>query len=131
MGLGWARGNVTLEFAGTPYSTTADESGNWMVAMPPMRAGGPYIMTITASNQLTVSDILTGDVWLCSGQSNMELPVRRVKPLYEAEIAAAEDNSIRSFTVPKTFIFSGPYSDLTGVRLTLAAQKVAYGAQRL
>ena len=77
-----------------------------------MQAGGPHTMTITASNKLTVNDILIGDVWLCSGQSNMELPVRRVAPLYEAEIAAAENNLIRSFTVPKTFVFTGPQSDL-------------------
>ena len=61
-------------------------------------------MKIQASNSLTVSNILIGDVWLCSGQSNMELPVRRVRPLYEAEIAAADNKYIRSFTVPKTFL---------------------------
>ncbi len=120
---GWAAPgeNVTLEFAGAQYSTTADASGKWSVVMPPMQAGGPHTMTLTASNRLTVSDILVGDVWLCSGQSNMELPVRRVRPLYEDEIAAAENNSIRSFTVPKTFIFSGPQSDLTGGKWTAAS----------
>ena len=119
---GWAAPgeNVNVEFAGKQYSTITDDSGNWMIMLPPMEAGGPYIMTLTASNKLTVSDILIGDVWLCSGQSNMELPVRRVRPLYEAEIAAAENNSIRSFTVPKTFVFTGPQSDLPGGKWTAA-----------
>ncbi len=119
---GWAAPgeNIAIEFTGKQCTTTADSSGEWMVILPPMQAGGPYKMTLTASNSLTVSDILIGDVWLCSGQSNMELPVRRVRPLYEADIAAAENNSIRSFTVPKTFVFTGPQSDLPGGKWTAA-----------
>jgi sialate O-acetylesterase len=77
-------------------------------------------MTFEASNRLTVNDILIGDVWLCSGQSNMELPVRRVRPLYETEIAAAGNSMIRSFTVPKVFEFSGPQTDLKGGRWVTA-----------
>jgi len=119
---GWASPgeNVTIEFAGKQYTTKADGSGQWMIMLPPMQAGGPHTMTVAASNKLSVSDILIGDVWLCSGQSNMELPVRRVRPLYEAEIAAAENNLIRSFTVPKTYIFTGPQNDLAGGRWVAA-----------
>ncbi len=119
---GWAAPgeNVTLEFNGKQYSSAADDKGEWLVTLPPVQAGGPYTMTLLASNKLTVSDILIGDVWLCSGQSNMELPVRRVRPLYEAEIAASENNYIRSFTVPKTFVFTGPQTDLTGGKWTAA-----------
>lgn len=119
---GWASPgeNVTVEFTGAKYSATADLSGEWMVVLPPVKAGGPYTMTVAASNVLTVSNILIGDVWLCSGQSNMELPVRRVRPLYESEIAAAENNKIRSFTVPKVFVFSGPQSDISGGRWVTA-----------
>lgn len=113
---GWAspRENVTVEFIGEKYHTSADDSGKWMVVLPPQKAGGPHTMTFEASNRLTVSNILVGDVWLCSGQSNMELPVRRVRPLYESEIAEAENSMIRSFNLPKVFVFSGPQSDLTG-----------------
>jgi len=119
---GWATPGerVTIEFSGKSYTSTADSTGEWIVMLPPMQAGGPHTMTFTASNMLTVNDILIGDVWLCSGQSNMELPVRRVRPLYEAEIAAAENNAIRSFTVPKTFVFTGPQSDLPGGKWTAA-----------
>jgi len=120
---GWAAPgeNVTIEFTGKLYSITANPSGEWMVVLPPMQAGGPHTMTITASNRLTVSDILIGDVWLCSGQSNMELPVRRVAPLYGAEIATAENNLIRSFTAPKTFVFTGPQNDLPGGKWVAAS----------
>ena len=120
---GWAAPGeyVTIEFSGNQYSTTADSAGEWIVMLPPMQAGGPHTMTLTASNELTVSDILVGDVWLCSGQSNMELPVRRVAPLYGTEIAEAENNLIRSFTVPKTFIFTGPQNDLPGGKWVAAS----------
>jgi len=113
---GWASPgeNVVIEFAGKQYNAKTDGSGNWMMVLPPMQAGGPLTMTIVASNNLTIRDIMIGDVWLCSGQSNMELPVRRVRPLYEKEIAAAENSLIRSFTVPKTYVFTGPQTDLPG-----------------
>ena len=112
---GWAAPGetVTAEFAGEIYETRADGSGEWLITLPPLQAGGPHIMEIRASNAITLSDILVGDVWLCSGQSNMELPVRRVRPLYEAEIAAAENKFIRSFIVPKVFSFKEPHKDLS------------------
>lgn len=113
--------NLTVTFAGTELTARADSGGEWMVMLPPMKAGGPHTMSIEASNKLTVSDIMIGDVWLCSGQSNMELPVRRVRPLYEAEVAAAENNNIRSFTVPKVFVFKEPQSDLSEGRWIAAS----------
>jgi sialate O-acetylesterase len=119
---GWASPgeNLTVTFAGTELTASADDGGEWMVMLPPMKAGGPHTMTIEASNRLTVSDIMIGDVWLCSGQSNMELPVRRVRPLYEAEIAAAENKFIRSFIVPKVFSFKEPHKDLSAGRWVAA-----------
>lgn len=110
---GWAAPGegVTVDFTGKEYFTRADASGDWMIMLEPREAGGPHTMQIKASNSITFSDILIGDVWLCSGQSNMELPVRRVRPLYEAEIAAAENKFIRSFIVPKVFSFKEPYKD--------------------
>jgi len=103
---------VMVNFIDRKYQTTADTSGEWMVWLSGLKPGGPHTMKIEASDTVTIADILVGDVWLCSGQSNMELPVRRVRPLYEAEIAAAENNNIRSFTVPKYFVFKEPQKDL-------------------
>ena len=111
---GWAAPGeeVKVDFIGNNYQTRADASGEWLIILSPLQAGGPHIMKIEASNSITLNDILVGDIWLCSGQSNMELPVRRVRPLYEAEIAASANNYIRSFTVPKNYVFKEPQKDL-------------------
>src|SRR3712207_6064356 len=82
---GWAapQEKVNVHFLDSTYVSVAKSSGEWECTLPPLKAGGPYQMTIQASNTLVLQDILIGDVWICSGQSNMELPMRRVKPLYE------------------------------------------------
>ena len=79
-----------------------------------MVAGGPYSMVIEGINRIELNDILLGEVWLCSGQSNMELPVRRVKSLYGDEISKAKNPSIRQFAVPQQYDFKTPLSDLSG-----------------
>lgn len=93
---GWADRNekVTVTFQEQRYKTQADRQGNWELTLPAAKAGGPYRMTV---NQIEISDILIGDVWLCSGQSNMELPVRRVLDLYHEEIAQVHQPDIRQF----------------------------------
>lgn len=67
--------NITIEFQKKSYHATADANGQWSITLPPLKAGGPFLMQI---NDIKLNDILVGDVWLCSGQSNMELPVKRV-----------------------------------------------------
>lgn len=111
---GWASPleAISVEFADTKYKTTANEAGEWKIALNPLPAGGPHQMVLKGKNTLTVSNILMGEVWVCSGQSNMELPMRRVIPLYGADIANAENNLIRQFTVPQRYDFSTPQSDL-------------------
>ncbi len=111
---GWAAPGekVTVDFIDHKYQANADTSGEWVVWLSGLKPGGPHNMNIEATNSITVSDILIGDVWLCSGQSNMELSVRRVRPLYEAEIAASANNYIRSFIVPKNYVFKEPQKDL-------------------
>ena len=113
---GWARPGeaVTVGFQGKSYRATTGSDGQWRVALPPLRAGGPYEMTIDASNHLVVKDILLGDVWLCSGQSNMELPMRRVRDKYPQEVATANNARIRQFDVPMRYDFRGPKADVTG-----------------
>ena len=75
--------NVILKFKNKKYETTADENGKWSIKLPEMNSGGPYTMQI---NDIVLNDILIGDVYLCSGQSNMELPVNRVMDKYASEI---------------------------------------------
>lgn len=93
---------VSVQFQNKKYQTIADVNGNWQILLPSQNAGGPYTMTI---NEVTLKDILIGDVWLASGQSNMELPMYRVKPLYEKEFASANNKNIRFFTVPQKYNF--------------------------
>ncbi|RZK24677.1 MAG: sialate O-acetylesterase [Hymenobacter sp.] len=118
---GWAKPGeaVALTFQGQTYRATTAPSGQWHVQLPALQAGGPYDLTIKASNELAVKDILVGDVWLCSGQSNMETPMSRVRDRYPQVIAQATNPRIRQFEVPLTYAFSGPKADLTGGRWVL------------
>ncbi|WP_288532079.1 sialate O-acetylesterase [uncultured Bacteroides sp.] len=91
------------------YTVTADANGKWILTLPAMKPGGPYILQV---NDIELKDILVGDVWLCSGQSNMELPVSRVTDMFRDEIAAYENTNIRQLKVPNIFNFHAPQADL-------------------
>jgi len=99
---GWAANGekVTVAFNNKSYTAVADANGKWFITLPKMKAGGPYKMDITASNQLHVDNILFGDVWFCSGQSNMVLNMERVKERYPEDIASANYPEIRNFFIP-------------------------------
>jgi sialate O-acetylesterase len=129
---GWAAAgeNVTVQFRDSAYQTAANAAGEWEITLAPLKAGGPYPMTIRASNTLTLQDILIGDVWICSGQSNMELPMRRVRPLYEQEIARADNPDIRYFEVPKQYDFNEARKDLPSGQWqkTTPAQVLSFSA---
>ncbi|SDF53041.1 sialate O-acetylesterase [Chitinophaga filiformis] len=111
---GWATPgeNITISFAGKQYETITPADGHWRVAIPPMEAGGPYDMKIDASNHLTIKNILIGDVWLCSGQSNMELSMVRLKDKYPDVIAASTNPNIRAFNVATRMNWQQPLEDL-------------------
>jgi sialate O-acetylesterase len=92
---------VQVDFAGEKAHTRADEDGRWELQMPAQQAGGPHILTATAGGRTQrVNDVLVGDVWLCSGQSNMELPVHRALDSH-SEISGAGSETIRLLTVPQ------------------------------
>ena len=111
---GWAAGGekVTVRFRGQIYRATANSNGEWAVALKGLKAGGPDSVQVDASNHLVLHNVLVGDVWVCSGQSNMELPMARVSPLYPAEIAGSENPHIRQFAVPQRCDFNAPHQDL-------------------
>ena len=87
---------VNITFNKKTYSATADAEGRWRIDLPKMKAGGPYQMTV---NDLTIDDILIGDVWLLSGQSNIDVHIERVYPQYASEIDGYENPQIRMFRV--------------------------------
>jgi sialate O-acetylesterase len=111
---GWASAgeNVTVSFNDKNYQTTTDRNGKWLVTMNPMKAGGPYTMNITGSNHITLQNIVIGDVWVCSGQSNMELPMERVKEKYPDVVSNAANPFIRQFNIATNYVFTAPQQDL-------------------
>jgi sialate O-acetylesterase len=95
---------VTVEIAGQAVSTTAGADGKWLVRLAPMKAGGPFTLKISGKNEIVLRDILVGEVWVASGQSNMERQLGlRVgqQPIddWEKEAAAASYPRVRHFGV--------------------------------
>jgi sialate O-acetylesterase len=111
---GWAETGevVDVRLDGQKVGSAVTLDGEWMVVLDPMPAGGPHELEVTGKNQVLVGDIYFGDLWIASGQSNMELPMERVKEVYGDEIAAADFPLIRMFTVPRKQDFKSAQKDL-------------------
>jgi len=111
---GWASKNekVNIKFNGKNYKTTAGPDGKWIVQLPPMKAGGPYTMEISGSNKIVLKEILFGDVWFCSGQSNMVHQMNIHDVTYARDIAEANYPQIRHFWIPTLTNLQGPQEDL-------------------
>ncbi len=90
---------VTVEFQGQKVSTTARD-GKWAVRLGPLKSGGPSSMTISGQNSVQISNILVGEVWVCSGQSNMVFLLSKAENAKEA-IAGSADPLLRLYTVPR------------------------------
>ncbi len=99
---------VTVFFLETRYIAVVDENSDFSVELPPMPAGGPYSIRVVGSGEFTIHDILFGDVYILSGQSNMELPVRRVLDVSEEEIQNTYEPCIRQYHIPASYNFSEP-----------------------
>jgi len=111
---GWASAGekLTIKFNGKKLKATADKDGKWLAWLSPMKAGGPYAMNIDASNHIIIHDILVGDVWLCSGQSNMVHQMFLHPELYEKDVASANYPDIRQFWIPTLTNLQKPQDDL-------------------
>ncbi|GAA4092387.1 sialate O-acetylesterase [Mucilaginibacter panaciglaebae] len=108
---GWADAGerVTVDFRGKTYKATTGTDGKWALKLGNYKAGGPYQMHIQGNNtDITYSNILIGDVWLASGQSNMEFGIQTEKRAANA-IANATDNQIHFFYVPMNLSLSPVY----------------------
>lgn len=97
---GWASPSeeVTVSVAGQTATATADANGKWMAKLAKLKAGGPHVLNVKGKNELNVQDVLIGEVWLGSGQSNMAMIVNAAKNT-SGEVAAADLPQIRMFTV--------------------------------
>jgi len=104
---------VTVQFVKKEYQTITRKDSTWHVILPAQVAGGPHNISIKGSNQIMVKNVLFGDVWLCSGQSNMELPIERLKDFYLEVYRSAINPNIRQFTVPKTYDFITQKNDIS------------------
>ena len=124
---GWASPGekVSVHFYNRSYKTKAEKNGGWKILIEPIPAGGPYTMHIDASNHILIKDILIGDVWLCSGQSNMVHQMILHRDRYEQDIAAADYPQIRQFWIPTITNLRGPEKDLpTGFWKTANSQDI-------
>jgi sialate O-acetylesterase len=109
---GWAdKGEkITISFAGKLITVRADKTGKWSAKLPALQYGGPYEMLIKGKNTIQFDNILIGEVWICSGQSNMEWQLSNTDHA-NTEIASARYPDIRLFTVEKK-VAQTPVADL-------------------
>ena len=113
---------VTVSIAGQSQSATADASGKWSVKFASLSAGGPHELSVKGSNEIIIKDVLIGEAWLGSGQSNMAMTVNRAKD-YEAEKAAATEPTIRMF-IEKSSAATNPQTECKGTWLVCSPETV-------
>ena len=113
---GWADAGekITIRFDHQTKTFTADKNGNWKINLDKEQAGGPFKLVITANNTVTFKNVLVGEVWICSGQSNMEMPIEGWGKVnnYEQEIATANYPAIRHIKIPNT-VNTKPQRDIS------------------
>jgi sialate O-acetylesterase len=121
---------VTVTLKDEEVNGVADSKGQWKVKLGPLSAGGPYLMTVAGTNTVTLHDVLVGEVWVCSGQSNMEMPVGTNSEgwssgvaNYQDEIARADYPNLRMFTVQKA-VAARPQREAKGYWVVASPQTV-------
>lgn len=122
---GWADPEeaVTVTLAKQTASTKADAEGRWALTLEALEAGGPLELKVIGKNTVVVEDILVGEVWLCSGQSNMQWSVDAVANA-QAEMAAANHPTLRLFSVERV-VAAQPQDDLPGAWAVCDSESVA------
>lgn len=110
---GWADDgeNIEISLDGRKIATAEGRNGQWSVRLPAQDAGGPHTIGITGTNRLLLRDVYFGDVWIASGQSNMQMLMESVKGRYPEEFDRPRFALIRQFTVPKSENFESPQVD--------------------
>ena len=115
---------VTIRLNDTAAGTaTTDTNGHWQLTLPPQVAGGPHLLEFQGQNLLKVQDVYFGDVFVASGQSNMELTMARLEEAYPADLLSANYPLIRQFNVPQRYDFKTPQQDLSEGQWLVASPK--------
>jgi sialate O-acetylesterase len=124
---GWANpgATTTVQLDETRQSTVANEKGEWKISLPAMKAGGPHTLKVGGSNEILLEDVMIGEVWLCSGQSNMEMGLKKLH-IGPQEIAAANHPGLRLMPVKNRWT-SRPQDDIEGTWKVCNSQTVSEG----
>ena len=117
---GWATRSrkitVRTSWDNKNYTTTSASDGTWKIQVQTPSAGGSYTITISDGEPVTLTNVLIGEVWLCSGQSNMELPVSRVTDRFRDEISTdSYYPMVRYIKTPLLYNFHAPQADIPGI----------------
>jgi len=130
--------DIAVSFLGKVYRTRADNEGRWRLFLDSQAPGGPHIIEVSLElspnppETITINDVYAGDVWICSGQSNMELPMQRLRDNYPEEwkstvnLPGGKAPAIRQFKVPQDYDFSGPRQLLAGGCWTAASPEILH-----
>ncbi len=104
--------SLTLRLNDAVIGEATVNDGRWSVALPAQQAGGPHTITVSDDNvSLSIQDVYFGDVYLASGQSNMELTLARTEEAYPRDVTLADYDQIREFTVPDAYDFNQPWAE--------------------
>ncbi len=122
---GWAQPNetVTVQLSSESQQVQANERGEWKAILPAMKAGGAYTLVVSGSSTVKFEDVMVGEVWLCSGQSNMEMGIGLVQNSKE-EIAAANHPEIRLLKVARKWT-PLPQNDIEGTWKVCSPETIA------
>ena len=124
---GSARPNetVTITLGSSTAEATADNHGEWKATLAARPAGGPFVLKVTGSSQVVFEDVMIGEVWLCSGQSNMEMGLRMVSDS-QREIAEADQPGLRLFLNKREWSPT-PRENVNGAWVRCTPQTIADG----
>jgi len=110
----WSKVKLSITFLGKKYESR-ETNGKWLITLEPIKAGGPFTMDISREkDSFSINDIYSGDLWMCAGQSNMEMQMERLRDDFGEEWEIADYPLIRLFNVVQEWDFSCVRDELTG-----------------